>query len=272
MSRRPHDTVARKLPQCLKCEQPLTPEDIRDGYTLCDRCRHVPPGAFYYVWIAAESWFRLPNHRKDPLRLFGKRWRRIRGLSCSLFDHRKFTAQTWQRLRDWLEVRSGMTWNETLCQPVDTIIELLRVADSQGMGKMAAGALAKPQEDNTAWQEENRSCSDTKPEELTRAEWHAYLSRQYAQQLAIRNDKALEKLKERDLYDLLKNEGIPDDISGLPQLSGYKLPRNPDTWMRQNRAGREHFKEQKCTRRASRPHGSSIVRSDQIDRPRANDE
>lgn len=84
-----------------------------------------------------------------------------------------------------------------------------------------------------------------------------------------------EKLKERELYELLKAEGIPDDINGPPEwaeLAGYELPPNPATWESQARAVRRVLSEQKYTRRAGRPHGGSVVKSDQIEHLRGRDD
>ena len=151
MSRRAKPQSSKNEPSaCVVCGKPLAADDTRHGYGACDECRHVPTGAFYYLWIAAEDWFRHGGNATDPVKRFGKRWRRIRELSCSVFDHRKFTGETWQRLRDWLEVRSGTTWEQVLYQPVDTIIEWLWVADSERKEKSAAGPAAKPRKGKPA--------------------------------------------------------------------------------------------------------------------------
>ncbi len=78
--------------------------------------------------------------------------------------------------------------------------------------------------------------------------------------------KAGKRLKDREAYDLLKEEGIPDDKGDLGELTDYQLPAF-DTWTRQLRAARSALGEQKHTARAQRATGKSIVRPDQIEQP-----
>jgi hypothetical protein len=91
----------------------------------------------------------------------------------------------------------------------------------------------------------------------------AYLAFCYAE------TKAGKRLEDREAYNLLRDEGIPDDAG---ELGDYKLPHAFDTWARYLRDARNVLDERKYTRRGGRPVGKSIVKGDQIEQLRADDE
>ncbi len=93
----------------------------------------------------------------------------------------------------------------------------------------------------------------------------AYYAFQYAE------SKAGKRLEDQEAYKLLKDEGIPTDKGDLGELTDYKLP-SFDTWSRQVRNARKPLREQKYTRRAGRPTGSSIVKGDEIENQRGADD
>jgi hypothetical protein len=99
---------------------------------------------------------------------------------------------------------------------------------------------------------------------MTLAVLRAYLSYQSAER------KMGKALQDRKAYDLLNEEGIPEDAGDSGALTDYELPKF-DTWARQVRKARQLLRNQKHTRRAGRPTGKSVVRQDQIERPERDD-
>jgi hypothetical protein len=98
--------------------------------------------------------------------------------------------------------------------------------------------------------------------ELAPAIRKAYLSYQAALVMAEKKD-----MEDREAYQLLKEEGLPD----ADELADYQLPAK-DTWCRYVRNARQALSEQKNTPRRGRQHGKSIVRQDQIEVPDNDDE
>jgi hypothetical protein len=82
--------------------------------------------------------------------------------------------------------------------------------------------------------------------------------------------KAEKCLKYREAYELLKEEGIPENAGDQADLEDYELPDFP-TWARYLGRARKALGEQKYQRRRGRSHGRSIVEEDQIER-RPNDQ
>jgi len=73
------------------------------------------------------------------------------------------------------------------------------------------------------------------------------------------------RLEDREAYDRLQEHGLPDNAGDLGALADYSLPAF-DTWSRQLRAARNAVGEQKYTRRAGRPSGGSIIKSNKLER------
>jgi hypothetical protein len=71
------------------------------------------------------------------------------------------------------------------------------------------------------------------------------------------------RLEDRDAYEWLTENGIPDDVGDIGELADYDLPAF-DTWSRQLRFARKALGEQKYSRRAHRATGRSIARLDEI--------
>jgi hypothetical protein len=94
--------------------------------------------------------------------------------------------------------------------------------------------------------------------ELKPSEQKAYYAFEYAV------SKTGKSLTDQEAHDLLTEEGIPEGVGDRAVLTDYHLP-DFVTWSRQLRTARAKLQEQKYTRRAGRPHGSSIVRGDQIE-------
>jgi hypothetical protein len=93
----------------------------------------------------------------------------------------------------------------------------------------------------------------------------AYLAFQYAEKMKER------RLEDREAHTWLKENGIDQGKGDFAELVDYKLP-SFDTWGRQLRNARGPLGEQKYTRRAGRAIGSSIVRSDEIEYQRGDEE
>ena len=85
----------------------------------------------------------------------------------------------------------------------------------------------------------------------------AYLSYEIAE------SKAERQLKDRQAYDVLHEEGFPDDAGDLGELTDYKLP-GFTTWSRQLRVARNRLGNQKHSPRRGRQFGPSVVSEDQI--------
>jgi hypothetical protein len=83
---------------------------------------------------------------------------------------------------------------------------------------------------------------------------------------AYAESKAGRKLQDREAYELLRDEGIPEHAGNGGQLTEYGPPAF-DTWSRQLREAREALCEQKYSRRRGRSHGKSIVKLEEIARP-----
>jgi hypothetical protein len=101
---------------------------------------------YFDLCLTAEPWYQhegteQERHFADPVKRYGKRWRRIRELSCRLFGHPAFSRATWQRLNDWLLERPKLEWNEILSQSLDTVIEWLREAEQQTPQAGTAGKI-----------------------------------------------------------------------------------------------------------------------------------
>jgi hypothetical protein len=90
----------------------------------------------------------------------------------------------------------------------------------------------------------------------------AYLAFDYAE------SKAEGKLEDKEAYQLLKEEGIPQENSGL--LANYELP-DFGTWTRYLRKAREALGEQKYQRRGRARPTRSIVTGKQIENQTADD-
>src|SRR5262249_19239022 len=101
----------------------------------------------------------------------------------------------------------------------------------------------------------------TKCQSIKPAAHKAYLSFEYAE------SKAGKCLKHRDAYDLIKEEGIPEDKGKLGELIDYELP-DYNTWTRYLRQARNVLSEQKNTPRGGRQTRKSIVRCDQVEHPK----
>jgi hypothetical protein len=83
--------------------------------------------------------------------------------------------------------------------------------------------------------------------------------------------KANKRLEDREAYDLFKEEGISDGTGNWGELEDYRLPAF-DSWARYLREARKMLNEPKYTRRAGRPFGKSIVKGDQVERLKSEDE
>ena len=100
--------------------------------------------------------------------------------------------------------------------------------------------------------------NDSPAEQIARADRLAYLAFCYAE------SKAGKRLQDRDAYNLLSEEGIPDTAGARDDLEGYELPAF-DTWARYLRNARRQLGEQKNTCRGGRPHGKSVTSGDRIE-------
>jgi hypothetical protein len=93
---------------------------------------------------------------------------------------------------------------------------------------------------------------------LQPADRRAYFSLLYAER------KVDKELKDHEAHKWLKENGIDTDKDDTEGLADYKLP-TVSTWSRQVRKARQALGEQKCTRRAGRATGRSIVSEREIE-------
>jgi hypothetical protein len=93
----------------------------------------------------------------------------------------------------------------------------------------------------------------------------AYLSFHYAETIAGR------QIAYREAYDWLHENGIDPSKDDFAESTDYELP-SFDTWGRQVREARKALGEQKYSRRAGRATGSSIVRGDEIEHQKGEEE
>ena len=94
----------------------------------------------------------------------------------------------------------------------------------------------------------------------------AYLAFQYAETMNER------RLEDRDAYNWLRDNGIDQGKGDLGELTDYEPRLSFATWGRQVREARGRLGEQKHTRRAGRAAGSSIVRRDEIEYQKGDEE
>jgi hypothetical protein len=83
--------------------------------------------------------------------------------------------------------------------------------------------------------------------------------------------KASRRLEDKEAYDLLKEDGIPEGAGDRGELAEYRLPAF-DSWARYLREARNVLNERKYTRRAGRPLGKSITKGGQVERLTPDDE
>ncbi len=93
---------------------------------------------------------------------------------------------------------------------------------------------------------------------LEKAVRRAYLSQQFAE------SKKGKELEDNEAYELLKEEGIPDDAGDLGELTDYEPPTF-DTWRRYVTEARNALGETRYTKRKGRPRGGSIAKGDEIE-------
>lgn len=128
-------------------------------------------------------------------------------------------------------------------------------------GREVEAAADRPAEQASGEREGEKSEADgrnAKLQLLQPAERKAYFAYLSAEAGADR------QMEDREAFDWLRENGLPDDAGNLGELTDYKLPAAFATWSRQLRAARNALGEQKYTRRPGRPTGSSIVRPREI--------
>ena len=102
---------------------------------------------------------------------------------------------------------------------------------------------------------------DDQIQQLEPAVRRAYLAYEYAEM------KAVKRLEDREAYDLLKEEGIPEGYGNRGNLAEYEPPAF-DTWAKYLRTARKLLGESKYTPRKGRPTGKSVVSANQIEPPK----
>jgi hypothetical protein len=98
-------------------------------------------------------------------------------------------------------------------------------------------------------------CRDALLQQLKPAVRLAYRAYEYAEA------KSENRLEDRAAYDLLEEEGIPEDSKDWGDLEGYELPAFA-TWTRYLRDARSLLGESKHSPRRARSSGKSIARGD----------
>ena len=191
------------------------------------------------------TWLRTSEHRKGETPRVADRIREaIRKApggpkieNACLVRYGKFDFETAQRLLAEVALGRGQTVADYLPLAVSTFAEYLPDA--------AREAILR----------------DLKPSARK-----AYLAFQYAETMKER------RLEDRTAYTWLCDNGIDERTGDLGELTDYELPLSFDTWGRQLRDARGRLGEQKHTRRAGRAAGSSIVRGDEIEYQRGDEE
>ena len=133
----------------------------------------------------------------------------------------------------------------------------------EGEAKAGAGSTKPTEDDNAGSTREQLAAASVAAREaafrqLPPAVQKAYLACQYAE-----TTKG-QRLEDREAYDWLNENGIDQRKAGREESTKYELP-SFDTWGRQVRKARKALGEQKHTQRAGRAAGSSIVRADEIE-------
>jgi len=103
-------------------------------------------------------------------------------------------------------------------------------------------------------------------DKLKPAEKKAYWALKYAEGEAGRS------LEDREAHEWLKENGIDEEKAGLGELANYEVPKSLDTFRHYVGKARTALDENKYTRRAGRERGRSIVRGDEIEHQRGDDE
>jgi hypothetical protein len=112
----------------------------------------------------------------------------------------------------------------------------------------------------------SRATRETALRKLEPAVQKAYLAYQYAE------GKAEKRLEDREAYEWLRENGIDQDKGDPRELTGYEPPDNVETFQRYLSAARKALGENKYTPRGGRKHGPSIVKGDEIEYQRGDDE
>ena len=137
-------------------------------------------------------------------------------------------------------------------------------AAKQEQGEGNGGADVSPEHLSILSTVEKKAILD----KMEPADRKAYFAFQYA---ATKLGRMPEVLEDREAYEWLKENGIDQGKGDLGELADYKLP-SLATWSKQVRNARKPLREQKYTRRAGRPTGSSIVKDNEIENQRGDDD
>jgi hypothetical protein len=187
----------------------------------------------------------------------------------------EFTAPTVMTIADQLCVERGIDQRSAFSLTLDAVAAFLASkASGGGAGETPAGAGYSPSKKGQIDNTQGGTDDDREPvgkgdspdpprrEELVQTMEAsvrlAYLAYAYAE------SKEGKPLEDREAYNLLKEEGIPEGAGDRGELAEYKLPAF-DTWARYLREARKILNEQKYTRRSGRSTGKSIVNPDQIE-------
>lgn len=78
----------------------------------------------------------------------------------------------------------------------------------------------------------------------------------------IAEEKAGQKLQDRDAYNFINEMKLADSWQSIEELNGYRLPMSFDTWARQIREARKTLGENKHVKRSGRKGGSIVSEND----------
>ncbi|MFL5341880.1 MAG: hypothetical protein ACJ8F7_17175, partial [Gemmataceae bacterium] len=146
-------------------------------------------------------------------------------------------------------------WERNLCKCQFQALPLLRSS------AVETGDPKKPTPPTTASDPANGPDRAAILKGLAPAVRLAYLAFSYAE------SKKGRCLQDRDAYEFLTDEGIPDDAGDKGDLADYRLPAF-DTWSRYLREARKALDEGKYSPRGGRRTGSSIARANQVESQR----
>ena len=192
-----------------------------------------------------------PRYR-DPIRTLNARLV-YAAAQAQLCEHSEVPLRAARTLAGWLVGSQQLSFSQALALPVAKAIEIVNKVATKATHD--GGKLSGGEGDGTSGDEETGR--DEILEQMQSAQRKAYFAFEFAE------SKTGRRLQDREAYDLLKDEGIPDASGDLGDLTDYVFP-SFGTWSRHLRLARNALGEQKHKPRKGRPTGNSIVGNDEI--------
>jgi hypothetical protein len=255
-------------------------EEFLSAAAQAGRCLHgLPDGVQRVVWRDWPDGFGKLNDGYLWINaVFELAWQHIPGspLAADRWvwkGQQSATLDSLQHLRTMAKVQQALSWLNDIPDPPAhwySVLEDLPSASVAAIDTLLAIDTDKGKEitppQNTGGGRVlpsggEQSNEPTDPAEILKklksVERKAYFSYRFAESIAGI------QLTDREAYERLREDGIPEDRGDMGELTDYRLP-DFDTWTRYLRAARKELGEQKYTPRHGRPSGGSVVHRDQI--------